>query len=132
MKKEQQKPEAGRRITFRLSYAEWQNLDKLRRKSNCRTVSSLIRKLLFEGRIKLITYDRSLDKVMEELSAIREEIRAIGININQATRKLHQSSSAEGRIYSVMEITRLYQQTEQKVTALFTIVSNLSRRWLPE
>lgn len=131
MEKEQQKTEAGRRITFRLSHAEWQTLETLRRKSNCNTVSSLIRKSLFEGRIKLITYDRSLDMVMEELSKIRQQIQAIGVNINQVTRRFHNDSGAEAKLFSAMEITRLYQQTDLKVTELLGIISNLSKLWLP-
>lgn len=131
MERVQQKTEAGRRITFRLSCQEWQTLDTLRRKSNCRTVSSLIRKSLFDGSIKLITYDRSLDMVMEELSKIRQEIQAIGVNINQITRRFHTVSGAEAKLFSAMEITRLYQQTDLKVGELLGIISNLSKVWLP-
>lgn len=131
MNREKKKTVEQRRITFRLSGAEWQKLEGLRKKSNCKTFSSLIRKSLFGGRIRIITYDRSLDKTMEELAGIRKEIQSIGININQVTRRFHQSESQEGRLLSVMDITRLYQQTDQKITELFGIVSKLSERWLP-
>jgi hypothetical protein len=122
----------GCRITFRLTEEERRKLEDLLEKSTDRSISSLIRKSLFKGRITIVSYDSSLDRVMEKLSLIHKEIHNIGVNINQATRKLNAVIGQQANLLHAMEITRLYQQTDQKVTELLGIISKLSLKWLPE
>lgn len=132
MKQEKDKKEFRRRITFRLSEKEWEKLQGLLVKSTCRSHSELIRKILFKGKITVHTHDRSLDMVMETLSGIRTELHAIGVNINQITRRYHTEKLPEERLVQVFEIGRLYRQTDKKVAELFIIITKLSKIWLPE
>lgn len=121
-----------KRITFRLTGKEWDKLVKILDSSPSRSLSELIRKALFEGKVIVISNDTSFDKAMEQLSGIRTELHRIGININQVTRRFHTEDLPEAKLFQAMEIVKLYQQTDLKVTELFTIIAKLSTRWLPE
>jgi hypothetical protein len=97
-----------------------------------RSHSELLRDILENKKIVVQLHDASLDKVMEELSGIRKELQAIGININQVTHKFHIEDLAEGKLFQALEIVKLYQQTDLKVTHLFEVIAKLSEQWLPK
>lgn len=119
------------KVFARVSKERFDELTALLSKSTCRTMSELIRDILEKRKIRVRTFDNSLATVMAELSLLRTELHAIGININQVTHRFHLEDSAEGKLFQALEIAKLYQQTDQKVTDLFVIISNLSQRWLP-
>lgn len=119
------------KVFARVSKERFDELTALLAKSTCRTMSELIRDILEKREIRVRTFDHSLGTVMTELSLLRTELHAIGININQVTHRFHLEDSAEGKLFQALEIAKLYQQTDQKVADLFVIISNLSQRWLP-
>lgn len=90
-----------------------------------------MRYILDERAIVVHTHDNSLDKVMEELSGIRKELQAIGVNINQVTHRFHLEDLPEAKLFQAREIVKLYQQTDLKVSKLFELIANLSELWLP-
>ncbi len=49
-------------------------------------MSELVRSILYNRPIKVYTVDESFPKLREEISGIRKELKAIGINTNQVTR----------------------------------------------
>ncbi len=120
------------RVFTRISQEKYEELDELLQHSRCRTTSELLRHILENKKMVVEYYDSSLDKVMEQLLGIRKELHAIGININQVTRYFHGAKSAEAKLYNAMEIVKLYQQTDRKITELFSIVTQLSELWLPK
>lgn len=120
------------RITFRLGTKDLERLDALLAESSCMSYSELIRKQLFKGRITIHTHDRTLDMVMETLSGIRTELHAIGININQVTRRFHTEKLPESRLVRALEIQELNKYTGLKVEELLEIIHKLSERWLQE
>ncbi len=125
-------PSLRYRVETRITEQKFAELSELLQKSSCRNMSELLRSILENRKIVIKTYDHSLDKIMEQLSGVRKELNAIGVNINQAVRKLNCENSAESRLFQTLEIARLYQQTDLKVSELFTIISNLSELWLPK
>lgn len=121
------------RIDFRISEEKHRELSALVEKTRgVNNLSQLIRKILEEGKITIETYDTSRDKLMEELSAIRRELHAIGVNINQVTRRFHTQKTPEGRLAAVLEITRLFQQADLRLTEVFTLISKIADGWLPK
>ena len=132
MKQERGDKGFSHRITFRLTEKEWTALAGLLEKSTADSLSSLIRQVLFKGAVTINTRDRSLDIVMEELSRIRKELQAIGINVNQITRRFHKETLSEARLARAQEVISVYHHTGEKVTRLFTIIAKLSEKWLPE
>lgn len=133
--KERNRSEKGQltyRVEARIPAEKYRELTALLEKSRHHTMSELVRDILYNRKIILETYDVSLDKVMERLSAIRSELHAIGININQVTRAFHRAQAPEGKLFNALEIAKLYQQTDLKVTALFSVIAKLSEQWLPK
>ncbi len=120
------------RVFTRISKEKYEELVAILQQSRCKTISELLRHILDDRKITLETYDVSLDKVMEQLSGIRKEILSIGININQVTHYFHSAKEPESKIFNALEIVKLYQQTDLKVTELFSIVAKLSELWLPK
>lgn len=119
-------------IKTRVNSKKLRELEKLLDGVVRKDMSSLVRDILHKRPIKVFTYDRSLDMVMEELSTLRAEIRAIGVNVNQMTR--HFNTYPEERkkeLYAKMGFQQYYRM-ETKIEALLAIISNLSKKWLSE
>lgn len=120
------------RVFTRVSKEKYEDLNQLLQHSRCQTISELLRHILENRKIVVEHYDSSLDKVMEQLSGIRKELHAIGININQVTRYFHGAKTEEAKLDHAMEIVKLYRQTDLRVTELFSVIAKLSERWLPK
>lgn len=110
-------------------YAELQEI--LSRTLNM-DMSTLVRNILYHRRIKTYTYDRSLDMVMEELSSLRKEIKAIGININQMTRLFNTYPEIKKKEFYAKIAFERYISLDGKVDRLLEIVNKLSTKWLSE
>lgn len=130
--KERKSGKLNYKVFSRINKEKYEELLAQLNKSSCRTISELIRHILNHDKIRVITYDATLDKVMEQLSGIRKELQAIGVNINQVTHRFHKEQQPAGRLFQAMEIAKLYQQTEEKVAELFTIIAKISEQWLPK
>lgn len=121
------------RIHTRLTKEKYDELNALLKQSRgLHSLSELLRHILDHKIIVTRSYDASLDRVMEELSAIRKELQAIGVNINQVTRRFHTEDLPEGKLFQALEIAKLYQQADLKVTELFAVIAKLSEKWLPK
>src|SRR5438067_5962150 len=68
-------------IKTRVNDQKFQELNDLLVKTRCRTMSELVRNILHNRPIKIYTVDESFHKQMEEISGVRKELKAIGINI---------------------------------------------------
>lgn len=76
-------------VTLRLTPAEYEQLNKKLKTTTCRKLSDYIRKVLFTGKVVVLTRNQSMDDFMTEAIQLRNELSAIGNNVNQAVRKLH-------------------------------------------
>ncbi len=76
-------------ITFRLTLAEYEQLKSRFKATTCRKFSDYLRKVLLTGKVTVLTRNRSLDDFMTEMIELRNQLSAIGNNLNQAVHKLH-------------------------------------------
>jgi hypothetical protein len=90
----------------------------------------VVRKILQKQRILYFHKDISLNGPMEELSSIRKELKAIGININQLTRSFHISKNEAQKNFFILKVVERYEKVEEKVDRLLIIISQLSAKWL--
>ena len=116
-------------IAVRVTAAEHRRLKRLQLQSDCHSIGELIRRILTGRQIKLFHKDASLDGVVEELAGVREELRAIGVNINQITRHFNASTSTHKRVFLAHQALEQYRKVEQKVNLLLSLISQLARRW---
>ncbi len=120
------------KIFTRIGRKKYDELLMMLEKSHSRTLSALLRAILEHEKIIIHTHDSTLDKTMEQLSGIRKELQAIGVNINQVTRKLHQADLNEEQLTLAQEILNSFQNTGEKINVLFEMIDNFSEKWLPK
>ena len=132
MARKKEKKEEGllsQPIIFRVTEVEYRRLKGIQKKSDCHSIGEVIRRTLTGMQIKLFHKDASLDGVIEELASVREELRAIGVNINQITRYFNASTGAQRRILLSHQALEQYRKVEQKINLLLSLISQLARRW---
>jgi hypothetical protein len=99
-------------------------------KSDCQSIGELARKILSKEEIKCFYIDASLNTAMEELALIRKELKAIGHNINQLTKKYHSTPDENSKAFYTLKVAELYKVVDGKVDKLLVIVSKLALKWL--
>ncbi|AOW11228.1 mobilization protein [Flavobacterium gilvum] len=78
-----------RKITLRLTPEEYTNIEQKWKASTCRKLSDYVRKQLFNKPITTYYRNQSLDDFIEEMATLRNELSAIGNNVNQVVKKMH-------------------------------------------
>ncbi|MBX2900334.1 MAG: plasmid mobilization relaxosome protein MobC [Cyclobacteriaceae bacterium] len=119
-----------RHIQTKVTDEVYQRLEQLQIKSDCQTMGEFARRILSRDKITLFHKDASLDGPMEELTSIRKELKAIGVNINQITHSFHIAQNDNQRNYQAMRAAEEYKKVGAKVDQLLNIVSQLSKKWL--
>ncbi len=76
-------------IGLRLTEDEFGVLEGRWKKSTVARLSEFVRRVLFGKTITVKTRNQSLDDFMAEMMLLRKELNAIGVNVNQATHRLH-------------------------------------------
>lgn len=126
------KQELKHRLYTRVNDAKYQELQQLLRGDPSNDMSSLLRDILHHRQVRIFTKDQTLDNLMEELSKLRTEIRAIGVNINQITRTFNTyPEPARKALYSKLAFKE-YLLIEPKIDELLGIISKLAQRWLSD
>lgn len=119
-----------RHIQTKVTDEVYQRLEQLQIKSDCQTIGELARRVLSKDKITLFHKDASMDGPMEELTSIRKELKAIGVNINQITHSFHIAQTDNQKNYQAMRAAEEYKKVGAKVDQLLNIVSQLSKKWL--
>jgi hypothetical protein len=119
-----------RHIQTKVTEEVYQRLEQLQIKSDCRTIGEFARRILSKDKITLFHKDASMDGPMEELTSIRKELKAIGVNINQITHSFHIAQTDNQKNYQAMRAAEEYKKVGAKVDQLLNIVSQLSKKWL--
>ena len=86
---EDKKNNRSRLVGVRFKPEEYRILFDKCRLTTCRQLSEYIRRILFERKITLYTRNKSLDEFMAEMIRLRNELSAIGKNLNQTVKKLN-------------------------------------------
>jgi len=79
----------SRWLHLRLRPEEHQKLIRKFEATTCRKLSEFVRNCLFEKPITVLHRNASLDTGLQDLSALQEELRAIGQNLNQIAHKVN-------------------------------------------
>ncbi|MGN8035646.1 plasmid mobilization relaxosome protein MobC [Chitinophaga sp. 22321] len=119
-------------LQTKVTTAKYNQLLALLNQTADKDMSSLVRDILNNRVIKTVTHDQSLDMLMEELSTIRAEIKAIGVNINQITRFFNTYTENQRKeFYARIAFTK-YQLLDEKITRLLHLISVNAIKWLSE
>jgi hypothetical protein len=122
----------SRKVTIRFQPGEYDLIHERFTLTTCRKLSEYLRKLALGKPVTIITRNRSLDALMEELILLRSELNAVGNNFNQAVKKLHTLSRIpEFRTWlQAHEASR--EQLLQKTETINQFIAQFSDKWLQE
>lgn len=117
-------------VWTRVNDKKYKELISLLTKTKDETLSGLVRNILYNRTVKVYIHDETTDLLLEELAALRSEIKAIGVNFNQITRYFNTyPEEAKKRFYAKIGFEK-YQLIEGKIDRLLALISNLCKKWL--
>jgi hypothetical protein len=76
-------------LLTRFKQTEYDQLNNRFRKSRFRKLSEYVRSVLLEKPVTVTYRDKAMDDVLEEMILLRQELNAIGNNLNQAMRSIN-------------------------------------------
>jgi len=76
-------------VTVRMNQAEFELLEKNRKRSTEKTNSNYLRKLALQQPVTKLIRNQSIDEVTTAIIQLKKEINFIGHNLNQIVHKLH-------------------------------------------
>lgn len=121
-----------RKFTVRFTETEYVNIESKFRKSTSSQLSQYLRSLAL-GKPVVIKYrNESLDKFMEELITMKQELSAIGNNLNQAVKKLHTLKQIPEFRQWIAGYESIQQQVEDRTKQVEERISKMLGTWLQE
>jgi hypothetical protein len=117
-------------ITVRVSKRFFDGLEEKRKKTNCQTVSEMVRAILYQERIMFYYTDASLNATAIELAGIRKELNQIAGNVDDITQSFHSADSESQRMFQALRVAEEYKRVESKVEKLQIMVSEIGKKWL--
>jgi hypothetical protein len=118
------------RIFTRINDRSFKRLESIISKSNCYTIGQLVRHILSNEPIIVYNTDITVEEPVQQLILIREELRAIGVNVNQITHHFHKADSPEEKVFHSLKVADEYGKVEKKVDVLISMVAEIGERWL--
>jgi hypothetical protein len=129
-KKVDKSDQLSRVLTVRVSQGYYAKLEGWLEHSNCQSPSELARRILYKEEIIWYQRDASQEDVVRELATIRNELKAIGTNINQVTRYFNSTQLPSQKIFHALKVQEEYNKVGRKVDAVLAITSQIIKRWL--
>lgn len=117
-------------FSVRVSDRYYKRLEEIRKNSNCQYIGEVARRILYREEIVWYHKDASMDSTVAELTLIRKELNAIGININQITRHFHSSDIPNQKIFHALKIVDEYKKVGQKLEKVMGVTSEITKKWL--
>ena len=118
------------KLTTKVNEQTFLTLNRLLEQNPNNDMSSLVRTILTNRPVRVFTRDLTLDNLMEELSRLRTEIRAIGVNINQITHQFNTYPEPQLKAFYAKMAFQQYLAIESKVDRLLDIITPLAKKWL--
>jgi MobC-like protein len=117
-------------VLTRINKTKYDQLQLLASKTKDETVSGIVRNILHNRPIKVYSHDETVDLLLEELAALRGEIKAIGVNINQITRLFNTYKEDQKKEFFAKIGLKQYLRMEDKIDQALALISKLAKVWL--
>lgn len=119
-------------LHIRLTEMEYKKLQAGFSTSTKQKISSYARDILLDKPVTVYTRNQSIDDFMAEMIQLRNELKAIGNNINQAVKKLHTSANNTELKYWTQQVVNSREILFQKMDEINLKIASTSDEWLPE
>ena len=125
-------PKRTQWMHIRLTPAEAKKINERFRKTTNKDLSSFIRKVLMDKPITVITRNQSFDQFIQEMILLKNELSAIGSNLNQIAKKINNPATTPS-VKLLMESYRLVKESvDTKITGIKIKLNQFSDTWLQE
>lgn len=125
-------PKRTKWIHIRLTSTEANKINEKFRKTAYKDLSSYIRKILLNKPVTVVTRNQSFDQFIQEMILLKNELSAIGSNLNQITKKINSYATTPGTKL-LMEGYRLVKDNvDTKITGIRNKLNQFSDIWLQE
>jgi hypothetical protein len=118
------------RLRLRVSESTIKRLESIAGSSNCRSIAAVARRILSSQKILMFTRDVSYEEPLQQLIDIRQELRSIGVNVNQITHSFHVSDTVNQKMFNALKVAEEYAKVNDKVDELVRLVGELGDKWL--
>lgn len=116
-------------IKIRLKPTERELLDKRYKKTTFHCLSEYARTLLLGKPVTVLTRDKSMDEVLEELMLLRRELNAVGNNLNQAVKNINSAhGNPDDRLWEVL-LQVINTNINPKISEIKERITNYSQIW---
>lgn len=119
-------------LHIRLTETEYKKLQAGFSTSTKQKISSYARDILLDKPVTVYTRNQSVDDFVTEMIQLRNELKAIGNNINQAVKKLHTSANNTELKYWAQQVVNSREILFQKMDEINLKIASMSDQWLPE
>lgn len=119
-------------LHIRLTETEYKKLQAGFSTSTKQKISSYVRDILLDKPVTVYTRNQSVDDFVAEMIQLRNELKAIGNNINQAVKKLHTSANNTELKYWAQQVVNSREILFQKMDEINLKIASTSDQWLPE
>lgn len=117
-------------IVVRMNNTEFEQVEKLRKQSTERNISSYVRKISLNKPVTIKYRNQSADDFLNQMLELKKELNAIGNNFNQAVHKLHLLDKIpEFRLW-IQHYDALHQSFISKTEQINFKVNELYEQWL--
>jgi hypothetical protein len=120
------KPKAKKRgfiICVRMDDVEFAAFQNMMDKYAQNSISNFVRDCIFNHEIKVVTADKTLYKVVEWLTKIHSQYRAIGTNYNQAVKQINACFNANQAAHLIAKLEN-YTISLVKLSEQIAMVTN--------
>lgn len=119
-------------LHIRLNEREYKILRSGFSTSTKQQISSYARDILLGKPVTVYTRNKSLDDFVAELIHLRNELKSIGNNINQAVKKMHNSTNENELQYWTKQLHNWREILTQIMEEINLKISKISDQWLQE
>ena len=117
-------------LHIRLKEEDYKKINIKFSKSTCRKLSEYARRVLLEKQITVNQRNQSLDDFMAEMIRLRNELNAIGNNLNQSVKKLYVISQIQEFKSWIISNENTTKILFKKVDEIKNKINQISDKWL--
>lgn len=117
-------------ISFRVKASEYEIIHGHFSKSSYHKISEYARKVLLQQPVTVHYRNQSADDFLELLLQLKKEFNALGVNYNQAVKKLHTLHHTDEVHHWLRQHDIHHQLLQQKAEEIFSLASKIHKQWL--
>src|SRR5688500_13792746 len=116
-------------VGVRLNAALYTKLEKIQKESYRQSIGEVIRNILLNKKIVCYYKDRTMEEPSKELIKIKNELNAIGVNINQITNSFHTADVSPQKVFFALKVAEQFNLVKEKVEDLKKLLIEMHNKW---